>query len=484
MKRIGIGGIAIESCTFSPLASRRSDFVELLGEALKQRFPFLEEWRLTGHEKVVFVPTLQAKAIPGGPVAAADYAALKSDFLAAVQKALPLDAFVFDLHGAMAVEGLDDAEADLAASLRQALGPSCRIAASMDLHGNLTPEFCRSVDALTAYRTAPHVDVLDTRRRACELAIRLLAGPRPVQAWVGIPVLLQGERTSTEVMPGQAVYAEVAKGLAAKPDLWDSSIFVGYAWADQPRCRATAYALADTAETAAAEAERLARNYWSARHDFGFCAEALPSSDAVDKALADPGPANFISDSGDNPTAGGAGDVPEMLVELLRRDEFRDGRASAIYASMPAPEAVAACFAAGLGARIQVEVGGRLDPVHGCAIRIEGQVESLFPDDPIGGDLAVLRCGGVAVILTEKRKYYHVISEFTKLGLDPASATVTSVKIGYLEPELKACARRSFLALSAGAVDQDTLRLPYRRISRPMFPLDQDFEAMLKAQVF
>lgn len=92
---------------------------------------------------------------------------------------------------------------------------------------------------------------------------------------------------------------------------------------------------------------------------------------------------------------------------------------------------------------------------------------------PSGPHLAVVEAGGVRAILTSRRKPFHVIREFTRLGLDPARHDVTVVKIGYLEPELRAAARHALLALTPGAVDQDLLRLPYRRLRRPSYPLDE-----------
>ena len=129
-----------------------------------------------------------------------------------------------------------------------------------------------------------------------------------------------------------------------------------------------------------------------------------------------------ISDSGDNPTAGGAGDVPYFVGRLLAHPHFGARRScSAIYASIPDPAAVAACFAAGVGGDVDVSLGGKLDPVHGRPLPVRGTVAALLPGDPVGGDIAVLRAGGVLIILTSRRKPYHHRSDFTNLGLDPAA---------------------------------------------------------------
>lgn len=474
--RIGIGGIAIESCTFSPLLSGLDDFLVLRGDEMLVRYPFMPGWNLADRGDIAWRPLLQAKAIPGGPVRREVYQALKDELLEGLRQALPLDGFYLDIHGAMNVEGMADAEADLAAAIRRLVGPRCLIATGMDLHGNVTAALVEQVDLFTAYRTAPHEDYLETREKTCRMLLHCLDhGVRPVRAWARIPVGLPGERTSTAVEPGRSVYATLPLS-DARPGVLDASLWVGYVWADEERTGAAVVVTGTDAAVCREEALRIARVYWEAREDFDFCVEASDAADCIAQGLALDRLAVFVSDSGDNPTAGGAGDVPHVLDCLLAHPALAAGERTAIYASMPDAAAVAACQLAGEGAVVSVSLGGKLDPIHGQPLAVKGTVLRLLPDDPIGGDLAVLRCGGVHIILTSRRKPFHVIREFTRLGLDPAEHHLTVVKIGYLEPELRDAASHAFLALSPGAVNQDIASLDYRRVRRPFFPLDRDFD--------
>src|SRR5688572_353392 len=125
--RIGIGGIAIESSTFSPLPSSLEDFTILRGAEMIVRYPFMPGWNFHGRTDITWLPCLQAKAIPGGPVVRQSYDAMKHELLERVRAALPLDGFYLDIHGAMNVLGMDDAEADLAAAIRDLVGPGCLI---------------------------------------------------------------------------------------------------------------------------------------------------------------------------------------------------------------------------------------------------------------------------------------------------------------------------------------------------------------------
>jgi microcystin degradation protein MlrC len=483
--RIGIGGIAIESSTFSPLPSTKEDFTILRGAEMLSRYPFMPEWNFRDRADIEWLPCMHARAIPGGPIERASYDAMKAELLERIRAALPLDGFYFDIHGAMNVLGMDDAEADLATAIRALVGPDCLIAAGMDLHGNVSARLVEQVDMFTAYRRAPHDDVLQTREKACALLVHCLdTHTRPLRAWVRIPVILPGERTSTLVEPGRSVYASLQESDPV-PGVLDASLWVGYVWADEPRSSASVVVTGTDADAIRREAEKIARRYWDARHAFDFVAPAGSADWCIAQAAGHAATPVVISDSGDNPTAGGVGDVPFCLSRLLAHPTFAHGERSAVYASMPDPAAVEACKQAGVGQTVRVALGGKLDTVHGQPLPVEGTVVALRAGDPVGGDIAVLRAGGVQIIVTSRRKPYHHVSDFTDLGIDPAAQQLVVVKIGYLEPELRSFARHALLALTPGAVNQDIPSLPYRRVQRPIFPLDPEFDAPdLSARLF
>jgi microcystin degradation protein MlrC len=295
-----------------------------------------------------------------------------------------------------------------------------------------------------------------------------------LRAWVRIPVILPGERTSTLVDPGKSLYAGLAQP-NAEPGVLDASLWVGYVWADEPRSSATVVVTGTDEGVICREAEAIARRYWNERENFNFGTPAGTADWCIAQAVDLPGNSVVISDSGDNPTAGGVGDVPYFLGRLLTHPDFARRDLDAIYASIPDRAAVEACYAAGLGADVAVTLGGKLDPVNGEPLPVQGTVETLYPDDPIGGDVAVLRVGGVRVIVTSRRKPHHYLRDFTQLGLDPQATKIIAVKIGYLVPELRQMAHHALLALTPGAVNQDIPALDYQRVARPLFPLDRTF---------
>ena len=184
-----------------------------------------------------------------------------------------------------------------------------------------------------------------------------------------------------------------------------------------------------------------------------------------------------ISDMGDNPTAGGAGDVTWTLQEILKRSEFKQANGpSLIYASIPGPEFVAEAVELGVGAKIDAFAGAAIDDRFAPPIKLSGIIEAIEYGDRHAEVEVVVKVGSVSVIVTKKRKPYHKEIDFTRLGLNPRETAILVVKIGYLVPELYDLRKGWIMALTPGGVDQDLERLGYKRIKRPMFPLDVDMK--------
>ncbi len=468
--RIAIGGIHIESSTFSPHRTVLDDFQLRRGaELAATRYPFLTEPQYTD---AIWFPVLHAVSLPGGPVRTEVYEDLRDELLDGLRAAAPLDGVYLDLHGAMSVDGYTDVEYDLVRRVRAVVGHDCLLSAGMDLHGNMSRELIGELDLATAHRMAPHEDAPLTGRRAAQRLLHCLREDiRPLRAWVSVPVLLPGERTSTRLEPARSLYARLPE-IESRAGVIDAAIWVGYAWADEPRCRAAVVVSGTDRAEITAQAGRLARAYWQARDDFSFGLPHGTAAECIAAGLASTARPFIISDSGDNPTAGGAGDVPYMVRELLSHPDLATGTSTAIAASIQDPTAVAACVAAGVGNPVRVSAGGRVDTGHGDPVELSGTVYSIRRDDEVGGDIAVLRCGGVHAILTSRRKPYHHVADFTSLDLRPAEYDLTVVKIGYLEPELHELAADRMLALTPGGVDQDLWRLGYEHLERPISPLD------------
>ncbi|GAB3156480.1 M81 family metallopeptidase [Micromonospora sonneratiae] len=479
--RVAIGGIHIESSTFSPHLSTADDFEVTRDGALLARYDWLSPTASWAAD-VEWIPLVHARALPGGAVDRPTYEAWATEMTAKLGAAGPLDGLLLDIHGAMTVVGSDDAEGELVTAIRSVIGPEPFISAAMDLHGNVSQVLFDACDLLTCYRTAPHVDVWQTRERAARNLVEALRRQqRPHKALVHVPILLPGEMTSTREEPARGLYARIPE-VETRDGIVDAAIWIGFAWADQSRCRG-AVVVTGTDATASAEAAReLGEHFWAARDEFTFVAPTGSMDECLDTALAAVADPNrrpfFISDSGDNPGAGGADDVTFALERMLARPEIRGGSHRAVFASLVDPQAVKQIADLPLGTPVRVTVGGRIDARDPGPLPLDGILEAVA-DDPDGGQCVSVRIGGLSVFVTSRRMQYRLLDSYARLGIVVDEMDLVVVKIGYLEPELFEAAGDWLLALTPGGVDQDLGRLPYRNVVRPVFPLDRDFAADL-----
>ena len=478
LPRIAIAGIAIESSTFSPALSHEEAFHVRRNEEVFDYYPFLSPDSLN-RQRANWIPTLRGHALPGGIVTREAYESLLAQTLAMLKKNGPYDGLFLDIHGAMSVVGLDDPEGDFIIRIREVVGKNTIISTSMDLHGNVSWRLAENTDLITCYRMAPHEDALESKKRAVDnLLSRIESGKgKPAyKAWIPVPVLLPGEMTSTRIEPGKSLYAQVAPA-ANQPGIIDAAIWIGYAWADAPRNHAVVMVTGDDKEKVINTAEELAHSFWNVRSEFEFVAPVAPLDECLDKAIASKEHPFIISDMGDNPTAGGAGDVTWTLKEILARPEFGSKNGpSLIYASLPGPEFVEKAIEAGVGGEVTAYAGAAVDDRFAPPIQLTGIITAIEHGDRNAETEVVVAIGNVNVIVTKKRKPYHREIDFTKLGLNPRETDIVVVKIGYLVPELYNMRAGWIMALTPGGVDQDLERLGYKRINRPMYPLDKDMK--------
>ncbi len=474
--RILTGGIRHESNTFIPILTTADDFTIRRGRDALEDAPWAAYLEGQGVE---ILPTVHASASPFGVVERATYEGFKQEILDGARGAGRIDGVFLDMHGAMHVQGYDDAQTDLVQALRAVVGPETLIGASFDLHGNMSREFVAELDLLTAYRTAPHVDGDETRLRAVrQLLEALREGWHPVIAHINIPILIPGEKGITSVEPLASLYAQLP-AIEGEEGLLDASIFVGMPWTDVPRAGMSVQVVAGDEqhrERAESEARRLATELWQRRAELEFDVPTAYLDAAIETALSAPESTVFITDSGDNTTAGAAGDGTLVLERLLAR-----GVEDAVVAGIVDPEAVAACEQAGVGSRVDLTIGGKLDTVFGSPLRISGIVRHVTASEEMEatpGRLAVrpavVDLGGILLVLLNRRRSFTSPEDFEEVEIDPLAHKIVVVKLGYLFQGLRDIAPRTIMALTPGFAYQVVENLPYDNVRRPIYPLDAD----------
>lgn len=486
LPRIAIAGLAIESSTFSPAVTTEEAFRARIGDTILTAYSFLDADSID-RKRAQWFPSLLGRAIPGGIVTREAYESLVTQTLDRLKQNLPYDGLFLDIHGAMSVVGLDDPEGDFIVRIREVVGMETLISTCMDLHGNVSWRLAQNTDLITCFRMAPHEDALESRKRAVDnLLSRIESGKgKPAyKAYIPVPILLPGEKTSTRVDPGKSLYAKVAPA-ASQEGIVDAAIWIGYAWADEPRNHAVVMVTGDDEKKVTDAAESLAQSFWSVRNQFEFIAPTASLKEAIDKAVKSDKHPFMISDMGDNPTAGGAGDVTWTLNEILMRPEFKSDKGpSVIYASIPGPAFVEAAVKAGVGGKVDAVAGAAVDSRFSPPVRLNGIVQSIVEGDEHAQTEVVVKVGSVNVIVTKKRRPYHLESDYTRLGLNPRATDIVVVKLGYLVPELYDMRADWIMALTPGGVDQDLERLTFTRINRPMFPFDKSMaDPDLKAKL-
>jgi microcystin degradation protein MlrC len=470
-KRVLTLGISHESNTFSTVLTKESDFIILRGADVLKGQLWADVFK---NADIELIPTLHAYAWPGGIVERSAFENFRNEILKDIKNAGKLDGIYMDMHGALHVEGYEDAQSTLIKEIRNLVKNGVLISGSFDLHGNLSPEFVKNIDIITAYRTAPHRDGAETRARAAQMLLDALKyGWKPHIESVVIPILVPGEKSITEVEPLHSIYAQIPD-ICKIEGLIDASIFAGYCWADLPRSAMRVFVVAKDKKYSAVakkEAIRLAQQIWNSRKKLELDVPSGSIDEMILKSEEYTGKTVFISDSGDNTTAGAPGDNTQVLDALLRHKSK-----NALVAGIVDPEALKICIHAGIGKEIRLNLGGKVDNVFGKPIKMNAKVLFISPDSVMNTDrgAAVIETEGVKTVILKTRRSFVEIKDFKEVGVNPLEYKIVVVKLGYLFPELRDMAPVHLMALTTGFCNLDMRTLPFKNVHRPCFPLDID----------
>ena len=421
---------------------------------------------------------LAAFATPAGTTTHGTYEALRDEILADLKKALPVDAVLLNLHGAMIADGYPDAEGDLLARVRALVGPDVLVAAELDLHCHLTHLKVDSADLLVIYKEYPHIDVAERAQDVFDLVVRTLAGEvKPVMALHDC-AMLGIYPTTREPMIG--IVARM-KTLEREPGVLSVSLAHGFPWGDTPEVGTRVLVVADRDPALASRFARdLGEQVWDAR--FALSPPFMGIDEAIDRVLAhEPDGHPFVlADTADNPGIGSPGDSTFVLRRLLER-----GVGGFALSPLWDPIATALAFDAGLGASFDIRIGGKLGPGSGEALDVRAQVKGLAQGvwQPFGGalaplgDLAWLRIAGTSddtaidVVVNDYRVQSFHPECFRAAGIDPMKPRALIVKsTQHFHAGFAPIAREVLYLSTPGSGSMDMAALPLRSVSRPLWP--------------
>jgi microcystin degradation protein MlrC len=494
MALIAIGGMQHETNTFAPSKATLTQFehgggwppiqrgaglFEAVGGANIPAAGAIDALRAADH---TLVPLTWASASPSAHVTDEAFETIVGDMIQRLIAAGPVDAVYLDLHGAMVTESHDDGEGEILRRVRETVGSRVPIVASLDLHANVTRAMVEHADALAIYRTYPHVDMADTGARAAWLLMSMLkTGQRFAKAFRQFDYLTGIPAQCSMIEPTAGLYELLGRienrtGVAL-------SFAPGFPMADFDECGMSVVGYGDDdAATQAAVAE-LAQAVAEAEPDFVL--ELLSPDEAVTRAMArgEPGRPVVLADTQDNPGAGGNGDTTELLAALLR-NRAQD----AVLGLLIDPASAARAHAAGPGTTLGFELG-EISGVPGTRpLAGEFTVERLgdgnftctgpmFRNFRMSlGPMALLRQGGVRIVLASRKCQAADQQMFRHLGIEPSRQRIVALKSSvHFRADFQPIAREVLVVRAPGPALADPGQFPWTRLRegirlRPLGP--------------
>mgnify|MGYP001158564139 FL=1 len=485
MTRIGVGGIFIECNHFAGHLADLSAFERselLCGEELAAKNTGVIGGMVSvlEQEDCEPVPLLYASACPGGMVEARTYEKLKGELLSLLANADELDGILLCLHGAGSAQNAPDLEGDLVHAVRELVGDSVPIVATLDLHAHVTPELLTNADVLLAWETYPHADAFETGQRGARAIVDILAGRlNPVMAMAKVPVVVSAINGRTR-LPGP--FAEImneAKRVERQRDLYSVNPILVHPYLDQPDMGGGVMVVANgNLAEAISTAQSLAEQYWEKR--FAFQANTLSPREAIRRGSQLEGGPVLLVETADCCGGGAAGDSVHSLRALLEI-------APDSPAIVPVVDPIAAQMAcdAGAGRRLIIRLGHQVDPQWGEPINVEGVVSRLSDgrftyrggiwDGRSGcmGPSAVFEIGPIQVLISSYATYDWKTEQLDRLELDIPESKFIVVKNPMNYQQAYAEVMKAALILDTpGPTPVNTNSLTYTKMNSQWFPKD------------
>ncbi|WOH68857.1 M81 family metallopeptidase [Bradyrhizobium sp. BWA-3-5] len=483
MTRIAVGGFLHETNTFAPTKATYQDFVHGGGwPAMAHGAGVLKVMRkinvgLAGFNEAAeshgweLVPTISAAASPCAHVTKDAFERIMQEMISGIANAGPINAVYLDLHGAMVTEHYDDGEGEILARVRKVIGKDLPLVASLDLHANVSPEMIAHADALIAYRTYPHIDMADTGR-ACarHLALLLKSKTRFAKAFRQLPFLIPISWQCTNDQPTRGIYEKLAA--LESDDVPTLSFAPGFPAADFAHCGPSVFAYGRTQADADAAADRIVALVEG--HEDDFDGRIYSPDDGVRLAMELAKTAKkpiIIADTQDNPGAGGDSDTTGMLRALVRNNA--SGATGVIYD----PASAKAAHAAGVGATVTLDLGGKSGipgdaPYHETFVvekLSDGQFVAPGPyyggRDMDMGPSACLRIGDIRVVVGSYKAQLADQSMYRYVGIEPTEQKILVNKSSvHFRADFEPIAEKLLICAAPGAMPADTATLPWTRL--------------------
>lgn len=480
--RIFSATIATETNTFSPLPTSLRAFQESVfirpGEHPTDAprmctAPLFVARRRAERDGFTLIEGSCFAASPSGTVNQRDYEFMRDEVLGQVKAAMPLDAVVLGLHGAMVAYGYDDVEGDIIARMREIVGEKCIIGVELDPHCHLTLKRVKHADIIVLYKEFPHTDVVDRAEDLLNLVLRTLRGEiKPVMS---VYDCRQIGSYPTQ-FPLMRAFVDKMFSLEGKDGILSVSASHCFPYADVPEMTGRILVVADRDKAKAdALATKLGEEFVSMRGK--TMPEFYTVEEGVRLAMGAPEGPTVLAEPTDNAGGGAPSDNTSILRELIAR-----GAESAAVGPVWDPVAVSLCFDAGEGAHFPLRFGGKTGPASGIPVDATVEVTKLARDcwQDFGptkvplGDCAAVKVGGVETVLISNRTQALGLDLFRNVGIEPTQRKILVCKsTNHFAAAFGPIAKRVIYVESDGPLKRDYRNMTYTKVQRPIWPFDE-----------
>jgi len=481
--RIFTAALATETNTFSPICVDRRAFEASLYAPPGQHpetptlctAPITVGRRVCAEKGWELIEGTAAWADPAGLVNRSTYEGLRDEVLTQLEAAMPVDAVILGLHGAMVAAGYEDTEGDILARVRAIVGPDVLVCAELDPHSHLTAKRLQAADFFVYFKEFPHTDFVDRAEDLWRIASQTLEGrSKPVMSVFDCRMI---DVFPTSRDPMRSFVDKIMRLEKEDADILSISVIHGFMAGDVPEMGTKLLVVTDDKpEKGEALARELGLELFSKRGT--FIMPQIDEIEAVTQAVAATSWPVVVADVWDNPGGGTAGDATVLLQELLARG-VRDVAIGTIWD----PMAVQICMAAGEGAEIPLRFGaksapGTGNPVDGVVkvVKIVTNAEMRFGESiaPFG-DAAHIVLDGIDIILNSTRAQSFDPSLFSVMGIDPTSRKILVIKsTNHFYASFSKIAAEIIYCSAGTPYPNNPAKTPYRRAPKNIWPMVED----------
>lgn len=480
--KVVVGCFYHETNTFNPFPTKIEDFVLVEEEEMLSRFGstdvFLEN-------DITIIPSIYATALSSGEVQKEAYRFFADKIINTIKNENGVDGIWLHLHGSMVVNEVGSGELALMKEIRELVGEDIPIALTLDIHANLPLNFHEYVNIVRNYRTVPHEDQLEVEKISAQALVNALKSNTKINpSFIRLPMMICGEKALGSKEPLKSIFEKLNE-MESRKGISQANYFICHAWSDTENTTSSVMVIPESElykDLADKVAEELAIYVFNKRQEFTFDAIAVEPKEAIEMAVDSESQPVFISDSGDNTTAGAIGMNTELLGIILNTDlKNKKVVVAAIYDTTSFDK----LNEKNVGEEVEFEIGTNLDK-YSKLITVKGVLKSkgdllgyLNATEDKVGDVCTVSVKNVDIVIANKGNSFITIGHFTRAGLNIEDYDIVVVKQGYLFPELSKLSKLDILALSAGATYQILEKINYENRQKPLFPMEKETKLLI-----